>query len=342
MRKDTIVSIAEKAGCSVSTVSRVLSGNASKYRISEKTAEKVMKVAKKANFTPSLLAKSLRAGMTNTIGLVIPSIENVFFAQIASILVREAKTLGYQVILTDTQEDETIEGQNISTLLARNVDGMIIMPCGSSAQKYEQLIKRGVPLVLVDRYFPNSNLLSSVSTDNYNGAKMATQFLIEHGHKDIVCIQGNPNQSPGLARKDGYIKAMEEAGLNQYTYVSGKDFSIQNGYIETKLILSRKKRPSAVFACSNQIILGAIKAIREAGLTIPEDISVVAFDDNSLFDYFDPGITSVSQPLSEISMLALKMLMDKMERPEEAANVLVPPKLVIRSSVKHVSDNQKN
>jgi len=336
MRRDTLASIAEKAGCSVSTVSRVLGGNAGKYRISQKTIDRVMKEAEEADFTPSLLAKGLRTRKTDTIGLVLPSIENAFFAQIASILVREAKEYGYQIILADTQEDESNEGRSISALLARNVDGLVVMPCGSSPDQYEKFLSKGVPMVLVDRCFPDVNTLSSVSTDNYYGAKLAIEHFIAKGHQNIVCIQGTPFMYPSKARTQGYTDAMKLHGLEQFISVSGNDFSILNGYMETKLLLSRSNRPSAIFAESNQITLGCIKAIREAGMQIPDDISLIAFDDNVLFDYFEPRITCIAQPIEEMSLLALKVLIGQIESDATQVNVLIPPKIVTRNSVKEL------
>lgn len=338
MGKDTLVSIAEKAGCSVSTVSRVLGGNASKYRISQKTIDRVMKEAEKADYTPSLLAKGLRTKKTDTIGLVLPSIENTFFAHIASVLVSEAKNYNYQIILADTQENEENEVRNISTLLARNVDGLVVIPCGSSPEKYNKILKKGVPIVLMDRCFLGLDSISNVSTDNYSGARLATEHLISKGHRNIVFIQGTPFLYPSKSRADGYRDTMKEHGLEQFISVSGDDFSVQNGYIEAKLLLSRKVRPTAIFAGSNQITLGCIKAIKEAGLKVPEDISLIAFDDNILFDYLEPGITCIAQPIEEMSLLALKILIDQIESDSAPVSVLIPPRIVARNSIKKLQE----
>ena len=336
MGKETLGSIAQKAGCSVSTVSRVLGGNAGKYRISQKTIDRILKMAREADYTPSLLAKGLRMQKTYTLGLVLPSFENPFFAQIASILVRNAKEYGYQIIVADTQEDESNEDRNISALKARGVDGLIIMPCSSEPDKYQKLIAKGTPLVLVDRGFPSECGLSMVSTDNFAGAVIATEHLISAGHKAIVYLQGNPRMSPSKARKEGYIHAMTAHGLADRIQVCGNDFSIQNGYLETRMLLSRKERPTALFAGSNQILLGCMKAVKEAGLDIPGDLSIVTFDDNVMFDYLDPGITSIAQPVEEMSKLALKILIESIESDTiqpSPVNILIPPKMTARESV---------
>ena len=255
MAIDTLASIAEKAGCSVSTVSRVLSGKANKYRISEPTIKRVMSEVEKANYTPSLLAKGLRAGKTETIGLLIPGIDDTFFSAIASYIISEAKSLNYTVVVVDTQEKEKNEDDGLSALLARNVDGVIAIPCSNkNSSLFAKVAAKGIPIVIVDRYFEDSTDIPFVTTDNYRGAVMAVEFLIENGHRKIACIQGNPDAMTCKTRVKGYMDTMRKHGLESEIRVFGEEFSIQNGYIETKLALSRKNLPTAIFALSNKIL----------------------------------------------------------------------------------------
>lgn len=337
MKNETLQGIAHRVGCSVSTVSRVLNGNASKYRISETTASKIVEIAEKINYTPSLLAKALRTNKTDTIGLVIPNIENAFFANIAGAIIRETRNYNYKVVVVDTQEHSEFEKEAVSSLLARHVDGILIVPCGKDKIVVQQILKNKIPLVQIDRYFKDADNLSYVSSDNYLGAVTAIKYLIENGHKSIACIQG-PNYSiPAMIRTKAYRDTLIKYGLQDYIEVRGNEFSVQNGYIETKLLLSKENRPTAIFAQSNLILLGTVNAVIESALKIPDDISVISFDDNIMFNYLNPAITCIAQPISEISILAVKILMKEIhEENKEVLHICLPPKLIIRNSVKNM------
>lgn len=336
MKKETLVSIAERSGCSISTVSRVLSGNAAKYRISQRTVARVTEEVKRCNYTPSLLAKGLRTNRTDTIGLLIPNIENSFFAGVAGVVIRESRNYNYKVVV-DTQEDERNEQDGLSALLARRVDGIVAAPCGSNAELFASVQEGGMPLVLIDRYLPDAGMLSYVTTDNYRGAVMATEYLLENGHRRIACIQGTPHSMPVRDRVRGFGDTLRAHGLGDRIVVTGEDFSVQNGYLETKLALAREERPTAIFALSNLILLGVVKAVHESGLRIPDDISVVSFDDNMLFNYLDPAITCIGQPTDEIGTLAVKLLIRAVREPGAAPSHLhLPPSLIIRRSVRNL------
>ena len=334
MKKETLVSIAERSGCSISTVSRVLSGNAAKYRISQRTVARVTEEVKRCNYTPSLLAKGLRTNRTDTIGLLIPNIENSFFAGVAGVVIRESRNYNYKVVVVDTQEDERNEQDG---LLARRVDGIVAAPCGSNSELFASVQEGGMPLVLIDRYLPDAGMLSYVTTDNYRGAVMATEYLLENGHRRIACIQGTPHSMPVRDRVRGFGDTLRAHGLGDRIVVTGEDFSVQNGYLETKLALAREERPTAIFALSNLILLGVVKAVHESGLRIPDDISVVSFDDNMLFNYLDPAITCIGQPTDEIGTLAVKLLIRAVREPGAAPSHLhLPPSLIIRRSVRNL------
>lgn len=235
MKKETLVSIAERSGCSISTVSRVLSGNAAKYRISQRTVARVTEEVKRCNYTPSLLAKGLRTNRTDTIGLLIPNIENSFFANVAGVVIRESRNYNYKVVVVDTQEDERNEQDGLSALLARRVDGIVAAPCGSNAELFASVQEGGMPLVLIDRYLPDAGMLSYVTTDNYRGAVMAAEYLLENGHRRIACIQGTPHSMPVRDRVRGFRRHAAGARPRGPDRGDGGGFSVQNGYLETKL-----------------------------------------------------------------------------------------------------------
>lgn len=334
MQNATLITISERTGYSISTVSRVLSGQADKYRISSKAADSIKAEAERCSYRPSLLAKGLRTNKTNTIGLMIPSIENPYFANIAGNIISEAKRYNYTIVLIDTMENEQNEKDSLNSLLSRQVDGIIAVPCGQDPEMFENVNRHGVPVVLIDRYYAQTEL-SYVCTDNYQGALTATNYLIQNGHRHIACIQGTPYSMPVKERIRGYKDALAEAGLSGQEYISGSDFSIQNGYLETRLALNRKHNLSAIFTLSNTILLGAIKAIRESGLIVGQDISLISFDDNKFLDFLDPPVTRISQPIKEIGILAVKILIERIENDkQECTKLQLPPQLIVCNSVK--------
>ncbi len=336
--KETLQSIAQRLNISATTVSRVLSGNAEKYRISAKTQEIIMNEALRCKYTPSMIARSLRTQKTNMIGLILPSVSNKFFADIASTVISECRNNGYTAIVMDVAEKEEFQKDCIRSLATRGVDGMIIAPCGDDPTQLEMINKEYFPVVLVDRYFKESSL-SYVTANNFQGGMIAVRHLISQGHSKIACIQGVVESIPNQKRVNGYKQAMTEAGLESNIYVRGNAFSIQNGYVETRLLLSNhtSPKPTAIFALSNTIALGSVKAIKESGLKIPEDISVVSFDDNIYLDYMEPPITRVIQPVEGMAKLAVRLLFNAIDSPVEERNkseLQLATELIQRDSVR--------
>ncbi|OUN78954.1 transcriptional regulator [Alistipes sp. An54] len=337
MQKETLITIAERTGFSISTVSRVLNGKAQKYRIGAKTVEIITEEARKCNYQPNVTAQSLRTRRTNTIGLVVPNIDNPFFANIANVIIHEARLYHYTVILIDSMENERDEREGIDSLMSRNIDGIIVVPCGGDSRMLEQAAQR-TPIVLIDRYFSDTTL-PYVSTDNYLGSYNATRMLLEMGHRRICCIQGPPSSITTIERVRGYREALQSYGLEDQARVSGTDFTIQNGYVEAKLAFARAEPPTAIFALSNTILLGTIKAAAESGLRIPDDLSVISFDNYTYLDFLSPAITRVNQPIEEMGILAVKMLFQILRKQDPGrAQILLPPSLIVRDSVRSLHE----
>ncbi len=332
MQKETLITISARTGFSVSTVSRVLSGKANKYRISDKTVTAITEVARKYNYTPSILAKGLRTSKTHTIGLLVPCIDNPHFANIASIVIAEARKAGYTIVLVDSMESEELEREGIESLLARIVDGILVVPSGREPE-FLEMVDRETPVVLLDRHFEPTTL-SYVTANNYQGGFEATKYLIDFGHKDILCIRGVHHSMPTRERERGYMEALRQNGLQDRANIAGNDFSIDNGYLEAKLALNGVKPPTAIFAMSNTILLGIVKAIRESSLRIPDDISIVSFDNNIYLDYLDPAITRIGQRINEIGALAVKILLQRIEGGgSNDAKIQLSPQLIVGNSV---------
>ena len=336
MANETLVSISQRTGFSISTVSRVLSGQAERYRISPSTVRLIEEEAKRCNYIPNLLAKGLTTRRTNIIGLLIPSVDNPYFANIAGVVIQKAKEQGFTTMVVDTMENEKNEQQDVLSLISRKVDGIIIVPCDREPDFLERIARHNIPIVLIDRYFDTTSL-PYVCTDNYRGGYEATMHLIGQGHRNIACIQGVPYSMPNKERVRGYREALRQNGLEARGRVSGESFSVQNGYLETKLLLNGPSVPTAIFTLSNTILLGTIRAIRESGLRIPHDISVISFDNNTYLDYLDPAVTRVSQPIDEIGTLAVKILTESIASNKASdTQMLIPPRLIVCNSVSHL------
>lgn len=331
--KTTLETIARNTGFSKSTISRVLNNKAYASRISKETVDIILNEAERCGYTPNLIAKNLRINKSQTIGLLVPSLANPYFAEIASVIVLESRKYGYTTIVADTMENENMQNAAITNILTRQVDGIIIVPCGSNPAYLEQTNKQCVPIILVDRYYENSPL-PYVVTNNFHGGYMATSLLVRNGHKDIACIQGPPAAMTNRKRIAGYMSVLKENRLEDRAIITGNEFSIQNGYLETKLLLNNDRRPTAIFALSNNIGLGAIKAIREARLRIPEDISLISFDNYLYLDFLEPPVTRIGQMVDEMGKMAVKLLNESIANHREIkSQIELSPEMIMRDSV---------
>lgn len=333
--KNNLAAISERTGYSVSTVSRVLSGKAEKYRISHSAVEKVMEEARRCNYRPNLLAQSLRTRQSQTVGLVVPGIDNPFFATLASIVISQLDARGYHTLLADSRESEEEERQALEMFQDRGVDGILAVPVASSPELHES-ISRDIPLVLIDRYFERTSL-SYVCTDNYAGAFMAAKYLADKGYRKILAIQGVPTSMPNRERVRGFVAALE--GRDIQFHVSGDAFSVENGRKEALAAFSGNPGAyDAVFAFSATILLGAISALRKLGLTEGKDVGVISYDNNGFLDFMNPPVTRVEQPLQEAGEIAVSTLFNIMETRRAGNDTpapvqqLIRPTLVVRDS----------
>ncbi len=332
MPAQTISDIAKELNLSVTTISRVLNGKADQYRIGKQTQLRVEEMAKKLNYIPNEFASNLRSGKSNTIALSIPTISNMFFARIASDLNRELRKLEFMTILNESDEDEHIEAESLKRLRSRNIEGLIIAPCGKDSKELKKLYDSGLSIVCIDRYFENIDI-PYVATDNFTGGYMATKYLIDMGHKSIACIQGNRLSISNSKRVEGYMKALDDAGIKE-KYIEGEMFDERNGYLETKLLLQSKAQVSAIFTLSSTIAIGCLKALREEAVKVPEDISLITFDDSPYLELLSVPITSVAQPLLEISEVAIRILVGMLNNePRASSQFLLKPKIIYRDSV---------
>ena len=331
----TIKEIAKRLDLSPTTVSRVLNGNGKKYRISDKTEKLVLEIAKAHNFSPNLVARGLRLQKTNTIGLVIPDISNPFFASLAKHLETALRRKGKFIILGDTQGSISVEKETIKTLLSRQIDGLLIAPVGIAGQHLETLA--ALPTVMIDRYFPGGDF-AFVSSDNFKGAHTATSYLLGKGHKRVACIQGTVEAVSNKERIRGYKKALEQQGLAfDPSLIIGDDFTIRNGYQAFSKIMGLKPRPTAIFSLGNPITIGLLKAAQTNKVKIPDDISLISFDEQPYFEITSPPITTISQQIEEMGKKAVDILMAHLAGEPGQRSNFIDPILIERSSVAQIN-----
>lgn len=334
MHKNTIQSISNQTGYSVSTVSRVLSGKAERSRISQKAVEVITAEAKRVNYTPNLLAQGLRTNRTYTIGLTVPGIENPFFAALAGTVIEYLKNAGYHTLLADSLENPQDFENSLVMFRSRSVDGIIAVPVGTPGGLFDE-ITGNIPTVLIDRYFEGTGL-PYICTDNYEGGFMATEYLIRRGYSNILSIQGVPDSTPSRERVRGFLGAISAHSEKDVKYaVVGDAFSVESGYNQVIKQFREGIAFDAVFAYSSTILLGAIRAFRELGIKVPGDVGIISFDNNGFLDFLDPAITRIEQPLGEIGRLAsetvIGLITDKAsDRP--VIQQLIRPTLVVRDS----------
>ncbi|NEU07402.1 LacI family transcriptional regulator [Flavihumibacter sp. R14] len=332
----SILDIANSLDISSTTVSFILNGKAKEKRISDKLVEKVEKYVEDVGFRPNSLARSLRTGKSNIIGLMVESISNPFFANIARLIENKAYNNGYKIIYSSTDNDTTRTRELIRMFRERHVDGYIISPPEGIVDDIASLVSAGVPVVLFDRYLPGLDV-DSVTIDNFESTYKAVKDLIRSGRRNIGFITVDSLQTQMQDRLAGYEKAIEEHGLAPH--VKEVDFNqIPEKVIRHLTAFFRKEKDldSIVFA-TNYLGISGLKTIRNIGLNIPGDISVIAFDDHDLFELHNPSITAISQPVDEIADAVINLLLNKLNKgskPRKEQNVVLPAHLIVRDSSK--------
>ena len=336
MKKITIKDIAAEAEVSISTVSFVINGKGEKMGISAPVIKKVQDVADKLNYRPSMIATSLRTGKTRSIGLIVEDISNQFFADLARVIEEEARKIDYRVFYCSTGDDDERSEELIHSLLQANVDGFIITPTQNLEDKIELLLRLKKPVVLVDRYFPGQRV-SHVVMDNYEAANSATKFLIDKGCKNIAVVNNTSEMIQMTLREDGYRDALKEAGLYSKSLVLHMDYHIdEKTRIDGLLNFFKKnKKIDAVLFLANYMGLAGLQAFRGMGVTIPDDILVISFDDHDSFKLHTPTITVIAQPIEDIAVKSIQLLTSQMNNMEtfEVEKCLKKGNLLIRESV---------
>lgn len=305
-----ISELAQHLNLSPTTVSRALSGNAAKYRISASTAERVKRAAKEFHVAPDLLGTSLRRGKLGMVGLLVPDITNSFFSELARCIELELRQHGMTVQLCDSAEDPETEVKLLRQLLGRRLDGLIIAPVGRTSPQFVQALATSVmPVVMLDRIVPGVSV-PTVSLDNAGAGRMAAEYLIERGHRRIACLRGDHESFTDRERFNGVMEALREAGHEVSAAGSAGSGYTQDASLEgARSLLCANPRPDAVVALSGQGILGILAAAEELGIRIPEDLSVVAFDEQPWSAFVNPPMTTIAQPTADMAAAATQAML---------------------------------
>ena len=332
--KKTMREVARLAGVSISTVSAVIN---QAPKVSEKRSARVRDAMRALDYQPHQVARNLKTGKTQTVGVLIPDITNPFYPALVRGLANAARASGYGVLLCDSNEDPIQERSHLDTLYARMVDGVIVA-CTANSGAYELSIQRGRPVVFVDRV-PAAVREGTVCMDNVAAAHTAANHLIGLGHEKIAFMAGNLGLSPHAERLHGFCQAMQEAHLPiQSEFLKEGDLEIEGGYVTGKQLLLLETPPTAIIASNNNLLLGLLRAIAELDVQCPKALSVVGFDDYAWNAHFTPRITTVVQQTERMGEMAFTMLLSKMgqgNEPKPSAaemTVRLPAHLMVRDS----------
>jgi LacI family transcriptional regulator len=326
--------VARLANVSVATVSAVING---KNGVSAKFTKQVKEAMANLDYHPDLIARSLKTGRTNTIGMIVPDVTNPFHTEVMRGVEDEARLNGYSPLLCNSNEDPERERQLLDTLFSQRVDGVLLAASDSSAA-YDRLTRRRFPIVFIDRV-PAGHTKRAVVTDNVGAAYDATKYLIDIGHKRIAILAGHIHISTGFDRVEGYRKAMQEAHLLvREDYFQRGDFQMESGYRCGLQLLQLPDPPTAIFSCNNKMTLGLMRALAELQVSCPERVSVLSFDDFEWAASFSPKLTTVAQSTHEMGKQAMRMLLRIMAPNREDSDlneeniVMLEAELMIRES----------
>ncbi len=334
-RYTTIKDIAKVVGVSHTTVYRALND---KPRISRSTKERIISIARKYNYRPNVLAQSLVLGRTKTLGLVITTIVNPFYPELAKGIEDTARSLGYTIFLCSTNFDISLERLYIDMLRSRGVDGIIFTSAHTHDPNITRLVKEQFPLILVNRRSYGSPVMDRtdyVVVENAKGGFIAVEHLIKMGHKRIGIISGSPDSSAAVERLEGARKAFSEYGLNPADLlVSEGDFLKPSGYEIARKFLNLKDPPSAIFGVNDYMALGAYEAVLDSGLRVPDDIALIGFNNITFCAMKSIELSTIGQKKYEMGSIAVHILIDKIEGRDgdQTRQITLEPELIVRRS----------
>lgn len=320
----TIREVAKLAGVSISTVSRALSG---KVFVGPETKDRVMQVVKELNYQPNYMATGLKSGKSNTIGLIIPDISNLYYPKIIKSIENNAAQKGYSLLLCDSGERVEKEMEALETLKKRSVDGVIAIAATDETTHFMALQEEKIPVVMANRLFDQE--ISCITNDNRWGGYIMVRYLLEQGHKNIVCMVRNLTGQIYRERYQGCVEAFREYGITDLDsrFIIGAE-TIGDANRLARERLSGPNRPTAIFAVTDMMAIGIYGAAGECGLRIPQDVSVAGFDNIYISQYMFPPLTTFEQPVDQIGSRAVKSLLRQIDVKGKAAKVKVKKEII--------------
>ncbi len=338
--KVTIKEVAEKAGVSIATVSRVINNS---DQVSELVRERVLEVITELEFRPNPVARSLVMKKSRLIGVVVPDMSSYFLGEIMNGIEEITRTYQYDIIVCNTRGSHELESRYLDLFYAKQVEGIIFMSWKLENTVVEHITKMDIPVVMVNR---NTSKLTipSVSIDNYKAAYELTHYLLEKGHQKIALIRNSIDVDAfGLEQYKGYKQALMEYGIEvNKNYVRYGDFSIENSYQIVKNFITENDVPTAIFATSDVMAIGAINALKDNDFHVPKDVSVVGFNDIRFASIYRPKLTVIHQPLFNIGTVAVKMIIDRINGVKSGDNIVIlPHNLIERESSAEKKEEDK-
>jgi DNA-binding LacI/PurR family transcriptional regulator len=324
-----IKEIAELAGVSTATVSRVLSG---KQKVSPKVKTKVLDVVKKMNYSPNRAARNLRSRTSSSIGLIVADIQNPFFASVSRAVEDIAQANDYSVIFCNTDEDPEKERRYLELMQNENAAGIILAPTGTLAARFPQELADAGPMVVIDRKVADT-AIDSVVIDNFAAARNLTEHMLSHGYQRIAGLFG-ANSITGQERKSGFLAAINAAGVMLHEeFIVDIPAKEAAGQAAVNQLLNLEEPPEAILTSSGLLAAGAFRAIRDRELTVPDTIAFATFDESRWTAMIRPAITVVEQPTYAIGQTAVEMLLKRIQEPDRPTRqVVLSSKLIVRQS----------
>lgn len=309
--KATMKDIAQKTGLGLATISKYMNGG----NVLEKNRIAIESAIEELDYTVNEFARGLKTNRSKTVGVVIPQLNNIFMTSIITSVEDVLRRHGYGILVTDTGKDAEREEEAIRFLLRKKVDGLIIIATSKEVKVLDMVLKNQIPVVVVDRKIERlEGTTDMVLVENFQAAKKTVQYLIDMGHRKIGILIGSRETYTSRRRMDGYREAFMENGIPiRESWIATADFTVQGGYESTKRLLKEKEPITALFATNYEMTLGALLALNEKGISIPEQISLIGFDNPDLAKAMRPKLTLVSQPIEEIGKSAAKLLLERME-----------------------------
>ncbi|MCP3700774.1 MAG: LacI family DNA-binding transcriptional regulator [Aliivibrio sp.] len=332
----TINDVCKLAGVSKATVSRVMNG---KGPVKEETKKLIFDAMETLNYKPSLVAQALATNSSNSIGLIVSFFDGYYFGILLKEATRIAEESGKQLIVTDGHNQLETEIEAINSLVARKCDAILIYSRTMTADNYCEIQKKlSIPLIVINRTLPDG-LGHAVAFDQYDASQMAIEHLVELGHKKIAMITLNQGSSTGQIRLKGAKETLEKHGITYDECLTViKDGKLEDGYQACKELLKRSQDMTAIFCFNDHLALGAIKALKELDIRVPEDISIVGIDNDEISAFLSPALTTINIPIKKVTQLAMdKALRLISDKEVKATTEILKGNLIIRESTRYIS-----